>query len=57
VPITTAQGAHDALIEKAEALVAKSGNRKPITLETAYEKVFSDLANRALAQAALRRRP
>ena len=40
--------AHDGLMQKAEALVekvAKSGSGKPMTLETAYEKVLMDPAN------------
>jgi hypothetical protein len=56
-PIPPPNAAHDQLMRKAEALVdkvAKSGAGKRITLEAAYEKVLSDPANRALAQAALR---
>jgi hypothetical protein len=44
-------------MEKAEALVAKvvkSGTGKPLTIEQAFEKVFSDPVNRALARAAMR---
>jgi hypothetical protein len=56
-PLPPPNAAHDQLMRKAEALVdkvAKSGAGKRITLEAAYEKVLSDPANRALAQAALR---
>jgi hypothetical protein len=56
-PIPPPNAAHDTLMRKAQALVAKvakSGAGKRITLEAAYEKVLSDPANRALAQAALR---
>jgi len=56
-PIPPPNAAHDQLMRKAEALVAKvakSGTGERITLEMAYEKVLSDPNNRALAQAALR---
>jgi hypothetical protein len=56
-PIPPPNAAHDTLMRKAQALVAKvakSGAGKRITLEAAYEKVLSDPANRALAQAAMR---
>jgi hypothetical protein len=56
-PLPPPNAAHDQLTRKAEALVdkvAKSGAGKRITLEAAYEKVLSDPANRALAQAAMR---
>jgi hypothetical protein len=56
-PLPPPNAAHDTLMRKARALVekvAKSGTGKPITLETAYEKMLSDPSNRALAQAALR---
>jgi hypothetical protein len=55
-PVPPPNAAHDQLMRKAEALVAKiekSGAGRRITLETAYEKVLTDPANRALAQAAL----
>jgi len=56
-PLPPPNAAHDRLMRKAEALVdkvAKGGAGKRITLEAAYEKVLSDPANRALAQAAMR---
>jgi len=56
-PLPPPNAAHDQLMRKAEALVdkvAKSGAGEGITLEMAYEKVLSDPANRALAQAAMR---
>ena len=43
-------------MQKAQAVVdkvAKSGSGKPITLETAYERVLMDPANVELAKAAL----
>jgi hypothetical protein len=55
-PLPPPNAAHDALMQKAEALVArvaKSGSGKPMTLETAYEKVLMDPANIELAKAAL----
>jgi hypothetical protein len=56
-PLPPPNAAHDALMLKAQALVeqvAKSGAGKSLTIEQAFEKVFSDKANRALALAALR---
>jgi hypothetical protein len=56
-PLPPPNAAHDQLMLKAEALVAKvakSGTGEPLTIEQAFEKVFADPANRALAQAALR---
>jgi hypothetical protein len=56
-PLPPPNAAHDQLMRKAQVLVAnvaKSGTGKRITLEAAYEKVLTDPANRALAQAALR---
>jgi hypothetical protein len=56
-PLPPRNAAHDALMRKAEGLVAqvtKGGTGKPLTIEQAFEKVFADPTNRALAQAALR---
>jgi hypothetical protein len=56
-PIPPPNAAHDALMRKAEALVAKvakSGIDRPLTVEQAFEKVFSDPDNRALARSAVR---
>jgi hypothetical protein len=55
-PLPPRNAAHDALMLKAQALVEKVAKSigKPLTIEQAFEKVFADPANRALAQAALR---
>src|SRR6202023_3163677 len=56
-PLPPRNAAHDQLMRKAEALVAKlakSGTGEPLTIEQAFEKVFADPVNRTLAQAALR---
>jgi hypothetical protein len=56
-PLPPPNAAHEALMRKAQALVAivaKSGTGESITLESAYEKVLTDPGNRALAKSALR---
>src|SRR5215469_15336740 len=56
-PLPPPNSAHEQLMRKAEELVtkiAKSGTGRRITLETAYERVLTDPANRILAKAALR---